>query len=468
MKIKSVKEVMCYKYLYNTTSNIYEGYWRKKTMNKYLFPILFFVLLLVQPMSALSNTIRNQQVTPDTRNIFVEESPVISNQQTWMKIYGGMASDEASAIYQTNDGGYIIVGTTYSFGSGIGRNAWLLKLDPNGNEEWNKTYGGFYTEVGNHVQQTSDGGYILIGWTDSFNGSFNDNNIFLVKTDANGVEQWHRTYGGPDHDSGYYVLGTEDGGYLLLGSTHSYGEGSTDIWLVKTDSQGMELWNKTIGTSDDEVCWRMRKTNDNGFIMIGVKGYGSSILVVKTNENGNKEWSKTFGGSDLDIGYDIQQMNDGGYVVLGYTWSDEEYGDFGAILFKIDSQGDTEWYKLFNKKDYRSFQKTSDGGLVFTGYEQSLFYENEVEIMKTDINGDIIWVRKHGTLNNDWGHHVQQTTDEGYIIVGDTHPPPPKSWYDIIVIKTNERGRIANFITPLSFNRLQLIWTKLFQIQAQS
>ena len=421
-------------------------------MKKYLFPILLFLLLFIQPIGSLSNAIRNEQVPLNVKNNPTKELPVIDNRQTWMKIYGGMESDEASAIYQTTDSGYIIVGTTYSYGSGIGRNAWLLKLDKYGNEEWNHTYGGTYSEDGKHVQQTSDGGYVVIGWTDSFNVD----DLFLVKTDAFGNEEWHRTFGGPNHDYGYYVLETEDGGYLLLGSTESYGDGSSVVLLIKTDSQGVELWNKTIGTSTNEVCYRMHRTDDNGYILVGTRV--SDILVVKTDNQGNEEWNKTYNGF---AGCDIQSSSDGGYFILGYDPYNDTYG-WCSIILRTDSKGNVLWNKLYEKMDFCSFQTTSDDGFVMIGETESLLRENEILLTKTNENGVIQWSRTYGTRNTDWGDHVQQTNDGGYVIVGGTHPPPPKSWYDIIVIKTNERGRIPYFANPCRL--IDSIMSKFFQI----
>lgn len=403
---------------------------------------------MIQPMNVLSTTFRNKQTTPETHNNYIKESP-INNQQTWMKIYGGMADDKSSAIYQTTDGGYIIVGTTSSFGPGFGRNIWLLKLDATGNEEWNNTYGGIYPDTGDQVQQTTDGGYIIIGWTNSFDVD----DLFIVKTDANGVEQWHRTYGGPEHDFGDYVLETDDG-YLLLGSTYSYGAGNADIWLIKTDSRGIEFWNKTIGTSKDEYCDKIIKLDHNGYILVGTRV--SDMLLIKIDNQGNEEWSKMY----QDIGScDIQLSPDGGYYILGVFSFNDTYG-WGSILLRVDSNGNIIWSKIFEKMDFRSFQKTNDDGFVLIGYKESLLYGYEILLTKIKDDGRIQWSRTYGTWNTDWGHYVQQTSDEGYVIVGDTYVPSLDT-DDVVVIKTNEKGRITNFANPCQL--INFAKNKLFQ-----
>jgi hypothetical protein len=153
----------------------------------------------------------------------------------WAKTYGGTNSDEAYSVHQTSDGGYIVAGATYSFGAG-NYDIFLMKTDANGNVIWAKTYGGTSTDYAYSVQQTSDGGYIVAGYTASFGAGSGD--IFLIKTDANGNVQWAKTYGGIGWDLAYSVQQTSDGGYIVAGLTISFGAGNYDIFLIKTDANG--------------------------------------------------------------------------------------------------------------------------------------------------------------------------------------------------------------------------------------
>ncbi|MCK4695000.1 MAG: hypothetical protein KAT74_04525, partial [Candidatus Cloacimonetes bacterium] len=157
----------------------------------------------------------------------------------WTKTFGGDNDDAAYSVNQTTDGGYIIAGYTYSHGAGAS-DFWLVKTDESGNEEWNQTYGGNYNEVAQSVQQTTDGGYIITGSTSSYGAGETD--FWVIKTDENGNEEWNQTYGGNDYDIAYSVQQTSDGGYIIAGSTSSYGAGYSDFWLVKTDENGIEEW----------------------------------------------------------------------------------------------------------------------------------------------------------------------------------------------------------------------------------
>ena len=224
-------------------------------------------------------------------------------EEEWSKVIG---VGRGHSVQQTTDDGYVI---TTAHGS-------LIKTDSNGNVEWTKTFGGS-CNCGNSVQQTSDGGYVIGG-----GGS----DVCLIKTDSNGNEEWNKTFGGSDKDEGYSVQQTTDGGYVIAGYTSSYGDGyDADIWLIKTDSNGNEEWNKTFGGWYKDGGISGQQTTDQGYIIAGVTQLCSTcqydILLIKTDSNGNEEWNKTFGGSNMDFGSSVQQTTDGGYIIAGYTMS---------------------------------------------------------------------------------------------------------------------------------------------------
>ncbi|MCJ7801652.1 MAG: hypothetical protein MUP82_04765 [Candidatus Marinimicrobia bacterium] len=149
--------------------------------------------------------------------------------------YGGGGHDFARFVQQTTAEGYIIAGSTESIGNGLS-DFWLIKTDPEGNEEWNQTYGGVEDDWGSSAQQTSDGGYIIAGNTKSFGDGGLD--FLLIKTDSEGNDEWSQTYGGEEDEETFSVQQTTDGGYIATGYTKSFGNGGYDVWLIKTDSEG--------------------------------------------------------------------------------------------------------------------------------------------------------------------------------------------------------------------------------------
>ncbi len=393
---------------------------------------------------------------------------------SWSQTFGGSSYDEGYAVQQTNDGGYIITGATLSFGVGDW-DVWLIKIDSNGNEEWNSTFGGNSYDRGYSVQQTDEGGYIIAGCTHSFGeGEFD---FWLIKTDSNGNEEWNSTFGGINVDWGCSVDQTVDGGYMIAGYTESFGEGEFDFWLIKTDSNGNEEWNSTFGGSNHDRCFSGQQTDDGGYILTGYTvsfdsdGTGCDVWLVKTDSNGSEEWSSTFGETGIpnkfDMGYDVQQTDDGGFIIAGDT---EIYyvSMSDVLLIKTDSSGNEVWAETFGGSAAdrgRSVQQTFDGGYIIAGWAVSFIGPDpDVWLIKTDINGDEEWNSIYGYEENsgEWGYAVQQTNDGGYIIAGATmsavlmrnrsNSSNKEEGTDVWLIKTISDGNSFFQITNLTSN----------------
>jgi len=239
----------------------------------------------------------------------------------WEKTFGGAGDDRGFSVQQTSDGGYIIVGWTTSYGAG-GADVYLIKVDANGNMQWSRTFGGRDADWGYSVQQTSDGGYIIVGETTSYGAGLVD--VYLIKVDAKGNMQWNKTFGGAGYDWGYSVQQTSDGGYIIVGAT-SYGAGGDDVYLIKVDANGNMQWSKTFGGAIDDWGYSVQQTSDGGYIIVGTTtSYGAGggdVYLIKVDANGNMQWSKTFGGAGDDRGFSVQQTSDGGYIIVGTTTS---------------------------------------------------------------------------------------------------------------------------------------------------
>jgi len=295
--------------------------------------------------------------------------------ELWSQTFGGPDQDGGRDVQQTDDGGYIITGYTFSFGAGQA-DIWLIKTDSSGNELWSQTIGGSLSDSGECVQHTSDGGYIITGYTNSFNAGDN-NDVWLIKTDSNGNTVWAQTFGGGEHDQGRSVLQTPDGGYIIGGTTQSFGAGGSEVWLIRTDSNGNELWSQTYGGTENDSCLSILQNNDGGYIITGATNSfgdgGSDVWLIKTDADGNEVWNQTFGGLGNEAGHSVNQCTHGGYIISGYTPS-FGLGSTDVWIVRTNSAGSETWSQTFGgtstERGY-SVQQTADGGYIIAGETQS-------------------------------------------------------------------------------------------------
>lgn len=257
------------------------------------------------------------------KDVFMIKTDSLGNSQ-WIKTFGGSNDDEGYAVVQTTDGGYLAAGVTSSFAAG-GRDVWLVKTDPSGNQLWTKSLGGTGSDGAWSVVQTTDGGFAIGGWTYSYGPGYMGN-AWLVKTDANGNMLWHKFFGGSGVDRAYHVQQTSDGGFILTGYTSSSGAGLDDMLLIRTDTQGNLIWSKTFGgTGRDYGQAVIEITEDGGFLVAGYTlsyGMGSDdMYIVRTDSQGNLLWQKTLGGVNSDIAYSVKRTYDGHFIITGHTLS---------------------------------------------------------------------------------------------------------------------------------------------------
>ena len=395
--------------------------------------------------------------------------PFIGFGQGWEKTFGGgpMFGEIGNSVQQTNDGGYIITGWTFSFGNG-NSDVYLIKTDVNGVEQWSQTFGGTGWEEGRSVQQTTDGGYIICGDTESFGNGNGD--VYLIKTNGNGVEQWSQTFGGTDVDRGRSVQQTNDGGYIICGSSYSTGNGEDDIYLIKTNGNGVEQWSQTFGGTENDRGHSVQQTNDGGYIICGYSksigiGLHHDFYLIKIDGNGNQIWDQIFPQTNESVGFSVRQTNDGGYIFTGHT---ETYGvgDGDVYLIKTNGNGVEQWSQTFGGTGYDggySVQQTNDGGYIITGWTFSFGNGNgDVYLIKTNGNGVEQWSQTFGGTGYDGGYSVQQTNDGGYIICGEKGDLV-NGTEDVYLIKTDSQGSLTStFNIPTLSSKRKLV--KIFDV----
>jgi hypothetical protein len=369
------------------------------------------------------------------------KSPGTDTPQYWIKTFGGTDKDCGWSVQQTSDSGYIVAA---SMSSGVASTGWLIKTDPDGNKVWDMSFGG--TEQGAwfySVQQTFDGGYITVGYTNPEGADQAD--VLLVKTDASGNAVWDKTFGRTWTDRGRSVQQTLDGGFIIAGDGCQEGEFYTDVLLIKTDPDGNKVWDKTFGEfGRDEYCFSVRQTADSGYIVVSTTnpdGADSDVWLIKTDSNGNEMWQRILGWEGEEQGFRVQQTSDGGYVVVGFTDS-RGVGERDILLIKTDAVGSEVWARTFGGKDIdygRSVRQTSDGGYIITGAKgYSLDGHSDAWLIKTDGEGNRTWDMTFGGAEDDEGFSVQQTFDGGYVIAGQTYSYGPGA--NVILIKTEASG----------------------------
>ncbi|MBI5206727.1 MAG: choice-of-anchor D domain-containing protein [Candidatus Firestonebacteria bacterium] len=376
----------------------------------------------------------------------------------WAKTFGEYGDDEAKSIQQTSDGGYIIVGNSDSYGEDES-DIWVIKLNSDGAIEWQKIYSCICYDEASSIQQTSDGGYIVAGIThDNENGY----RIWILKLDSNGLVIWQNAYGETGDDYSYSIQQTADGGYIVAGET--IGE-TSDIWILKLDSNGSITWQKTYDNSYDEVS-SIRQTADGGYIIAGNStiGYGFSYWILKLDSYGAIEWQKAYGETG---GYgdanSIQQTTDNngnvdGYIVAGNM---SGYGSSDIWILKLNLDGTIAWQKSYSGSfsvEAYTIEQTTDRGYVVAG-EITGYSNSDILIFKLNSDGTIAWQKAYGGEYNDTAQSIQQTSDGGYIVGGSTYSFGAGN-SDIWILKLNTNGEIVfNPLSGASVNDTNLIDT---------
>ena len=348
----------------------------------------------------------------------------------WETTAGDIGSETVASLDQTNDGGYIFVGNTNSKGAG-GYDVYMVKTDYFGNILWERTHGGSANDYGYSVEQTSEGGYIIAGTTSSFGAGSRDG--YLIKTSPAGTIQWYNTFGGTQIDEIYSVQETSDYGYILAGKTESFDYGSGDVFLVKTDSSGNMLWKKHFGGTSPDTAAYVRETSDQGFIICGStssfeeesEGF-TDFYIVRTNSEGQLLWEKTYGSTGWsDEAHCIQETSDGGFIVTGALRAYSiGTGTWDIGLIKLDEDGNLKWSKQFGgtgRDVGKSVQETTDGGYIILAETNTYGAgSDDMYLIKTNSSGIKEWDMLFGGTGSDRSYAIETTYEGGYVIAGTT------------------------------------------------
>ena len=363
---------------------------------------------------------------------------------TWDKTFGGIEADMANSIIQTEDGGYIIAGYTWSKGAGR-QDFWVVKLYEDGSIEWDRTFGGSEADVIYSIIQTKDRGYAVAGKTKSIASG---EKAWVIKLNTRGNKVWDNSFAKRKDDEIFSIIQTKDGGYAVCGYTGSKDWGEVDSWIIKLDETLNIGWDKIFGGTGWDETNTMLQMEDGSFIVFGFvqsKDIGREDgWIAKLDENGEMIWNKAFGGSQNDEVFSGIKTADGGYAVCGYTES-KGAGGYDAWIAKLDENGEMVWDKAFGGIEAEvanSIIQTRDGGYTLAGYTWSKGAGREdVWVIKLDENGEVIWDKTFGGSDEDVARCIIQAEDGGYVLAGYTESKGAGR-YDDWVIKLDEKGNL--------------------------
>jgi len=372
-----------------------------------------------------------------------ESGGFVANVASYVYVWGKASDDSGTSIAQAHDGGYVTNGHTDSFGAG-GIDALISKYTADGALEWNKTWGSAGTDYSSSITQSSDGGYVMNGFTDISGTS----DSYLAKFNPNGTLAWNKTWGGSDFDMGIAAIQTTDGGYASIGVTNSFGAGNGDVFLAKQTSDGTLSWSKTWGGAYDDSPAAVVQTSDGGYAIAGsTSTFGTNdMFIAKFSSNGTFLWNKTWGGASFESGEAITELPDGGLIVVGETMS-YGVGDVDVFVVKFAADGTFLWNKTWggtNSELVRGIAKTSDGGFVMTGGVGSFGANdsNDFYIAKYASDGTLSWSKTWGGTGNENGFSVVNSLDLGYTVFGSTDSFGSGS-NDMALVKFSSNGSVV-------------------------
>ena len=420
-------------------------------------------------------------------DVFFPQIPTATGELDIVKTFGGSKNDVANAVIKTIDGGYAVLGATQSTDGDItdklneSFDFWVLKFNADDTLLWSKTFGGTNSDKGNDIIQTSDGGFAVLGYSESNDEDVTQNagsqDFWVLKLTSEGNITWQKSFGYAGADYGTTLIQTSDNGYLLSGVidvTASGGQGNSrnsqrhaggDIWTIKLDASGTLQWSKYYGGSFTDTSYGVAKTDDNGFIMIGssdsedvdINGNIGSydFWAVRISSTGSIVWEKSFGGTEIDEARAITTTEDGNFMIVGDTRSSDNHvsinkGAADLWILKINPEGTILWEKSFGGSSFdvaRSISNTQDGGFLIAGSSRSADGDvatnqgqNDAWVLKTNATGDLKWQRTIGGTEIDFCYDAVTLENGKIVAVGESSSSngnisENKGFSDALIIK---------------------------------
>ncbi|RMG18651.1 MAG: caspase family protein, partial [Bacteroidetes bacterium] len=369
-------------------------------------------------------------------------------QQTFIHHFGGELDEYATAVIQCSDGGYLLAGPTNSYGSGSS-DIWVMKLDPDGQQLWRKLFGGRGTDLPHDLIETTEGEYVLAGYTQNSRG---EKNALVFKIDHEGRMLWHHTFGGEDQDEARSIIQTRDGGFAVCGNTRSFAAAEIDIWVLRLDSEGEKIWENTVRSQSEEMGRSIVQTQDGGFVIAGYRDMSdkaagedknADMILVKLNARGKGVWrKKLYGDVGNEVAEAIVETPEGDLVVAGWTQNPATRSMDGMLL-KVNHRGNAIWKRTYGRSGrdlLYDLTPTADGGYALIGETaDAQGIPSDLWLLRVDEDGRSLWERRLGDTQEEVGFSIDQAFDGGFVLGGLTKSFS-EGGRDMWIVKTNLRG----------------------------
>jgi hypothetical protein len=350
----------------------------------------------------------------------------------WGQIIGGTGYDTGQAVAQTSDGGYIVIGYTDSFIADAPR-IYIIRLDSDGDTLWTDTYGSSDVQ-GFGISAATDGNFIIAGFSQAAGGG----DVLCVKINDDGGVLWQNTYGGSASDIAFAVDATPDGGAIVTGWTVIDSLSGKDVYVIRIDGAGDTLWTRVYGGPGDDFGTAVCQVNDGGFLVTGwTDSYGAGsddVYLLHLDVSGDTLWTRVYGDKNQDYGEGVIQAAHGNFILTGVT-QDANEAMSRIFLLEVDTNGDTVWLQTYDEGLGFEVAQASDGGYILAGSHFNNFPNRNAYLLRTDANGIMIWEKSYGDAADDSWFDVMQTPDGGFLAVGETESFGAGS-RDVYMIKT--------------------------------